>query len=812
LGRAITVTVTGTKAGYIDVPKLSGATAAVALGTFATPPVPTITGTKVVGDTVTANEGTWSSVPDSFTYVWKRGTTTISGASGKTYQLQAADRGQSITVLVTGVRAGFTSATSAPSAAFTGIVAPFTDAPTPTITVAGGGPAQVGRVLTAVTGSWSPAPAFTYAWKRGTTVIGTASTYTVVAADLGQPITVTVTGTLATYVTTSKESLATENVIKGTFGTTPTPTITGAVTTNSTLTAVPGTWAPVQDSYTYQWTVGDTVVAAPLGTGATYAVLSGDLGKTITVTVTAKKNAYDDVSKTSLPTAAVSLPLIATAPTPTITGTVRVASTLTAVPGAVPAGATVKSYQWSSATTATGVYTNIPDATERTYVLKPADVATFVKVTVTWAKSGNGDTPKLSAATVAVAAGTFGTAPVPTITGSKVVGDTVTANEGTWSSVPDSFTYVWKRGTTTISGASGKTYQLQAADRGQSISVVVTGVRAGFTSASGTSAAFTGIVAPFTEAPTPTITVAGGGVAAVGKVLTAVTGSWSPAPAFTYSWKRGSTVIGTASTYTVTAADVGQPITVTVTGTLATYATTVKTSDPTDAVIKGTFGTTPTPTITLSTGATAPFATKTITASVGGTWAPLQDSLTYQWAVAGVLVGAPSTVATSYTVKAADVGKKITVTVTAKKNGYDDLARTSAESAPVTLGFITWPTTPAPTKPTISGTVKAGSTLTAAPGTAPAGATFVGYQWSRATTATGVYTNIADAATETYTLTGADTAKFVKVAAIWSKTDHSNTDALSAATAAVAVLLATSGSPSGGRCWARSAALTLFSR
>jgi hypothetical protein len=49
-----------------------------------------------------------------------------------------------------------------------------------------------------------------------------------------------------------------------------------------------------------------------------------------------------------------------------------------------------------------------------------------------------------------------------------------------------------------------------------------------------------------------------------------------------------------------------------------------------------------------------------------------------------------------------------------------------------------------------------------------------------------VYTNIENAMAETYTLTGADTAKFIKVAAIWSKTDYSNTAALSAATVAVA--------------------------
>jgi hypothetical protein len=341
---------------------------------------------------------------------------------------------------------------------------------------------------------------------------------------------------------------------------------------------------------------------------------------------------------------------------------------------------------------------------------------------------------------------------------------------------------------------------VKPADADKFIMVEVTGVKAGYTSVKKLVASATVSVArlAFTTAPVPTISVSGDGVAAVGKVLTAVPGSWSPAAAtpptaiaptaLSYAWKRGSspTVIGTGSTYTLTAADVGQPITVTVTGTLTGYVTTPKTSEATAAVIKGTFATAPTPTITLSAGATAPFTTKTITATVGGAWLPTQDSLTYLWAVGGVPVGTPSATATSYVVKATDLGKKITVTVTAKKNGYDDLARTSAESAPVTLGFITWPTTPAPKKPTITGTVKAGNTLTAVSGTQPAGATFVGYQWSRATTANGVYTNIENAVAETYTLTGADTGKFIKVADVWSQEDYSDTAALSAATVAVA--------------------------
>ena len=811
LGRAITVTVTGKKTGYVDTPKVSLATASVVAGTFATPPVPTISGTLKVGETLTANEGTWSPTQDSFTYSWQWSATAagtfaaISGANAKTYALQATDRGRFIKVVVTAVKTGYTSGVST-SAASAAVAADFTTAPTPTITVAGGGSPAVGNVLTAVTGTWSPSTittpsagsiAYTYVWKRnGAPISGAiASTYTVTAADVGQPISVAVTATLSTYVTTTKDSAATANVAKGTFTTTPVPTISGAAISGTVLTAVPGVWAPVQDSFTYQWTVGSTPVAGSAGTGPTYTLQPADAGSTITVTVTAKKAGYEDSTKTSLPTALVTLPLIAAVPTPTISGTVKVGSTLTAAPGTAPSGATVKSYQWSWAATATGVYSNIAEASTSTYVLKPADLARFVKVTVTWAKTGNGDTPALSAATAVVAAGTFATPPVPTISGTVIVGETLTANEGTWSPTQDSFTYVWQWSATAtgtyaaISGATGKSYALQPTDRGRFIKVVVTAVKSGFTSGVGTSIASAAANALFTTAPTPTIAVAGGTAAAVGKVLTATTGAWSPTTittpsagtiAYTYVWKRnGSAITGaTAASYTLVAADLGAAITVAVTATLNTYVTTTKESTATANVIKGAFTTSPTPVITGT-----PVAGQVLGITLG-TWAPVQDSFAYQWSVNGAAVTDGTGVATTYTVKVADAGLPITVTVTAKKTGYDDMSKTSLATGLVTLPLIATAPTPTFTPTTL---LKPGATLTANPGAAPTGAVVKGYQWSRATTSTGVYTNIPDATLSTYTLTGTDAAKYLKVTVTWSKAGNADTPKLSAATMLIAV-------------------------
>lgn len=119
----------------------------------------------------------------------------------------------------------------------------------------------------------------------------------------------------------------------------------------------------------------------------------------------------------------------------------------------------------------------------------------------------------------------FAAAPAPMITGSAVVGSTLTTAVGDWQPAPASLTYQWKRGAAVIPGATASKYVVVAADTGAAITVVVTAAKPGYVSATKSSAA-AAVGAAFTSAPAPTVS----GTLAVGSKLTAAPGVWAPSP------------------------------------------------------------------------------------------------------------------------------------------------------------------------------------------------------------------------------------------------------------------------------------------
>jgi lysophospholipase L1-like esterase len=152
----------------------------------------------------------------------------------------------------------------------------------------------------------------------------------------------------------------------------------------------------------------------------------------------------------------------------------------------------------------------------------------------------------------------------PAISGTATTGQTLTAGTGTWNASPDSYTYVWKRAGSAISGATSSTYVLQLADEGSAITVTVTAIKAGYTSGSATSSSVTPSVTTVVNTVAPAIT----GTTTEGQTLTVSNGTWNVTPdSYSYVWKRGGSAISgaTASTYVLVTADVGTTITCTVT-------------------------------------------------------------------------------------------------------------------------------------------------------------------------------------------------------------------------------------------------------
>ena len=159
--------------------------------------LPTITGTKTQGQTLTSTTGTWTGSP-TITYArqWQRGGVNISGATGTTYVLQLADVGSTIKVVVTATNGGGSaSASSIATSTIAGLPVAPANTVAPTVT---GTPTQ-GQTLTATAGTWTGTPTITYAyqWQRGVTNISgaTSATYVLQAGDVGSTVRVRVTAT-----------------------------------------------------------------------------------------------------------------------------------------------------------------------------------------------------------------------------------------------------------------------------------------------------------------------------------------------------------------------------------------------------------------------------------------------------------------------------------------------------------------------------------------------------------------------------------------------------------------------------------------
>lgn len=159
--------------------------------------------------------------------------------------------------------------------------------------------------------------------------------------------------------------------------------------------------------------------------------------------------------------------------------------------------------------------------------------------------------------------------PAPTLSTAPAVGRSVTARTTGWTS-GTTVTYQWRRNGKPIASATKSSYTPVAADRGAKLTVTVTGKKAGYATASRTSAAKAVGHGTLTSS-TPRIT----GATARGKTLTVQPGAWTRGTSLTYQWYAdGMRIKGaTRSSLTLTSGLVGDKISVKVTGSKSGYAT-----------------------------------------------------------------------------------------------------------------------------------------------------------------------------------------------------------------------------------------------
>jgi hypothetical protein len=257
----------------------------------------TISGEAVVGQDLSANTTSWTSGA-TLTYQWLADGAKIDGANADTYSLTSAEAGKVISVQVTGTKTGYETAavTSDSTAAVTEVVAG---------TVSITGTAAIGQSLSATLADWPAGATFTYEWLRGTTVVGTAATYTVTATDAGNQLSVRVTASVAgqTDLVATSEAVSIPAETGKKFTTTPRPVILGSAQVNHTLVVYPGLWRPVPVKLSVQWYRDGVAISG--ATKAYYRLVRSDRGARITVAVTGTKSGYVTTTVVSKATSAV---------------------------------------------------------------------------------------------------------------------------------------------------------------------------------------------------------------------------------------------------------------------------------------------------------------------------------------------------------------------------------------------------------------------------------------------------------------------------------------------------------------------------
>ena len=322
IGAQLSVRVSSAQFGY----PTDTATASVAglivsnasVPTIVTAPTITPATNARVGTVLRVLPGTWSVTGLAYEYEWFRDGIPFANDGG-TYTVTLADLGSAFTATVRATKAGHPDATASTPTAVTPV---FADSTTPVsgfaVTASTTGVPKGSKKYTVTPGVWTaPHPTFSFEWLRGGVSVGTGDSFVEkpTTALLAQTLEVRATATAVGFgestalATARKATLrlqATQAPVATVRHETTPLTAAAPVVFGQTALVSSGEWmhgadAPGDLSYTYQW-LRKTGSAKPVkivgATSAQYTPLIGDIGSSLTVTVTARSTRWADASVT----------------------------------------------------------------------------------------------------------------------------------------------------------------------------------------------------------------------------------------------------------------------------------------------------------------------------------------------------------------------------------------------------------------------------------------------------------------------------------------------------------------------------------
>ncbi|GEA81464.1 hypothetical protein [Cellulomonas uda] len=429
------------------------------------------------GVPVTVRSTTSSVVPDEIRYEWYRDDVPVAGATGPEYTPGPGHVPSRLGVRVTPVKAGYRSRSTTKTwemgspGVLTGLTAKVE------------GTARQGQPLTASGGGWPADATVTWRWARDGWTIRSATgpTYVVGESDEGSTLTATATVVVEGF----RPATVSASVVAGywTFRALAEPVLPEQVRVGVAVRPSAPVWSTPPDTSATTWLRDGKAIAG--ATGPTYTPVAADVGTRLAVRVTGTQGAVRRT--TTSPSVLVQEGVLKPTAGPSVTGVARVGAKLRTDGGRWPSGVTL-TYRWFRGATA------IPDATGSTYVLTPADHKARMSVQVTARKPGYTAVSRTSSAVGPVEKGRFELVSAPRITGRTVLGQTLRASRGTWSTTPASVAYQWYRDGSPVAGARSSSYGLGTADVGKRISVRVTVAAPAYVSASAASARTTLVV------------------------------------------------------------------------------------------------------------------------------------------------------------------------------------------------------------------------------------------------------------------------------------------------------------------------------